>query len=239
MIQTLSRNWWLVALCGVLNAGIAVLYFVMGDSQAPLTFHSWQGTVLLLGRLALAGGACAIAAGVWRAAKGVCWLLVINGVALGALGLIYSGVFGYKISFRTIALLVVVMALSMGVLELVVARNLRREQRVDGWFLRLTNEWFLSLTGEVSVGFGVAFLAFVFRWIRLNPGAPTESLVLLGAYFGFSAICLLALAARMHGIASPERAQTTRGQRTGATGQRLGASWETVPPLAKPTPPHS
>src|SRR5258708_28875013 len=117
MIQTLSRNWWLVALCGALNAGIAVLYFVMGDSQAPLTFHSWQGTVLLLGRLALAAGVCTIAAGVWRSAKGVCWLLVINGVALGALGLIYSGVFGNMISFRTIALFIIAMALSLVLLH--------------------------------------------------------------------------------------------------------------------------
>src|SRR5258708_32827151 len=119
MIQTLSRNWWLVALCGALNAGIAVLYFVMGDSQAPLTFHTWQGTVLLLGRLALAAGVCTIAAGVWRPAKGVSWLLVVNGLAGGTLGLVYRGVFGNKSSFRSIALLIVAMASSLGMLEFV------------------------------------------------------------------------------------------------------------------------
>jgi hypothetical protein len=225
MIQTLSRNWWLVALCGVLNASIAVLYFVMGDSQGPLTFHTWRGTVLLLGRLALAAGVFAIAAGVWRAAQGVCWPLVINGLALSALGLLYSGVFGNRISFQTIALLVVAMAMSMGVLELVTAGSLGRE-------------WFLRLIGVGALGFAVVFLAFVFRWIKLNPGSPTESLVWLGAYFGFSAICLLGLAARVHGVASGQRTGASGQPGTGANNARLRPSGEAVPPLGNPKHAH-
>ena len=66
MIQTLTRNWVLVALCGVLDAIISVIYVVMQETDGPLTLHSWNGTVVFLGKLALAAGACMIAAGVWR-----------------------------------------------------------------------------------------------------------------------------------------------------------------------------
>ena len=191
MIQTLIKNWPLLALCGILDAIISVIYLIMQETDGPLAFHSWNGTVVFLGKLALAAGACTIAAGILRSTNGKCWLLVLNGLALGALGLIQYGFVRFPISFLTVALLVILMAISIGVLELIIARTLRRQRQVaDGWFL--------ALAGVASVGFALAFFALGFHWIKIEPGSHAD-LLWLGSYFGFSAICMLVLSLRLHG----------------------------------------
>lgn len=196
MIQTLTRNWLLLAMCGFLYATISVTYLIMRHTDGPLTFHSWNGTVALLGKLALAAGACTIAAGMLRATKGKCWLLVLNGLALGALGLIQYSFVRLPISFLTVALLIVLMAMSTGIFNLVIARTLRhRHPAADGWFL--------SLAGVFSVGFALAFFALGFRWIEIKPGSHVD-LLWLGSYFAFSAICTLGLALRLHSAWKPE-----------------------------------
>jgi len=182
VIQTLTRNWLLLGFCGVLEAMIAVVYLIMMGANG-------RSTVTLLGELTLAAGACAIATGLWRSAEGKCWLLVLNGLALVALGLIYYAFVRYSISFLTIALLIILTAASIGSLELVTARSLRRVRHaVDGWLL--------DLAGVISVGFALAFLLFGFGWV--NPGMESHrELVWMGVYFGFSAICMLGLALRL------------------------------------------
>ena len=191
MIQTLSRNWLLLVLCGVLNAIISVVYLIMQDTDGPLTFYSWNATIAFLGKLALAAGACTIAAGIFRSTNGKSWLLVLNGLALGALGVIQYGFVRYRISFLTVALLIIVMAMSIGILELVIARTLRRQRTVaDGWFL--------TSAGVVSAGFAFAFLALGLHWIKIDPGSHAD-LLWLGSYFGFSAVCMLGLALCLHG----------------------------------------
>jgi len=213
LIQTLIKNWWLLALCGVLDAIISVIFLIMQDTDGPLTFHAWKGTVVFLGKLALAAGACTIAAGIWRSTKGKCWLLVLNGLALSALGLIFTNLTHYRISFRTVALLLVVMAMSIGILELATARTLRRQRHV-------ADEWFLGLAGAASVGFALAFFALGFRWIKLEPGSHSD-ILWIGSYFGFSAICKLGLALRLHSL-----------------GRSQSGQWEALPPLGNPKHAH-
>jgi len=185
VFQTLTKNWWLLVLCGVLDAMVSVIYFIMQDQDGPVTFHAWKGTIALLGKLTLAAGVCTIAAGVWQSAKGKCWPLVLNGLALTALGVIYTYLTRFRISLLTIALLIILMAVSLGILELVMARWLRRER------------WVFGMAAVVSVGFTVAFVALGFHWIKLELGSHLD-LVLLGAYFGFTSICMLWLALRLH-----------------------------------------
>jgi uncharacterized membrane protein HdeD (DUF308 family) len=146
-----------------------------------------------MGALSLAAGICTIIAGLWKSGQDKSWLLVLNGLALGTLGLIYSGTFGFRISFRTISLLITLMALSLGIFDLVSARAFRRLRHA-------ADEWFLGVAGVASVGFALAFLAFVFRWLTLNPSSPGQSMGWLGAYFGFTAICMIALAVRVRGM---------------------------------------
>ena len=165
------------------------MYLVTQDPDGSLTVRKYavHGTVVFLGKLALAAGACTIAAGIWRSTKGKSWLLVLNGLALSALGLIFNNLTQYRISFRTVALLLVVMAMSIGILELVTARTLRRH---------VADEWFLGLAGAASVGFALAFLALGFHWIKLEQ--PESMFLWLSCYFGFSAICMLGLALRLN-----------------------------------------
>jgi uncharacterized membrane protein HdeD (DUF308 family) len=200
MIQTLIKNWWLLALCGIVDAIISVIYFIMYNSgpDGPLTFHGWNGTVVFLTTLALAAGVCTIVAGIWRSAKDKSWLLVLNGLALSAYGLIpllWRG----PLSFDFFALLLVVMAMTLGILALAIARTLRRH---------VADEWFFGLVGAGSVGFALAFLALVNRWIQLER-RPFHPLVFLwlGFYFGFSAICMLGLALRLHRLSPSQSGQ--------------------------------
>src|SRR5947199_10336511 len=86
MIQTLVRNWWLLALCGLLHAAIAAMYLVMQATDGPVLSPSWVGTLVLVGKLAMAAGACTIAAAIWRARNGSSWPLALNCLALVALG---------------------------------------------------------------------------------------------------------------------------------------------------------
>ncbi len=211
MIQTLIKNWWLLALCGVLAAIMSLTYFTMWATDGPLTFDAWNGTIVLLGQLALATAACTIAAGVWRSSEGKCWLLVLNGLALGALGLIQYRFFRFRVSLLTVAFLIILMAVSMGILQWVIMRTLRR-QVSDGWFL--------GLAAVASLGFALAFLGLGLRWFKLGPGSHLDVLW-LGAYFGFSAMCMLVLALRLH------------SQGLSHSGQR-----EPLPPLTDPRHAH-
>src|SRR5580692_2438461 len=184
MTQSLVKSWWLLALCGVLDALFAVLIFLMGSLDGSPNLRAFIHTKdasSQLGLLALAAGVCTIAASVWGSRKGNSWLLV----TLGATGATRP------IAFRTIALVIVIMAMSIGLYELTTARTSRGH---------LIYEWLLGAAGVVSVGFAVAFLAFVLRWIRLDPSPSAQTFDWLGSYFGFTAICMLGLALRLNGL---------------------------------------
>jgi uncharacterized membrane protein HdeD (DUF308 family) len=215
VIQTLIKNWWLLALCGVLYAVFSVLYLVMQGPDGSLTLRTFalKGTVVLLGKLAIAAGACTIAAGIWGPTKGKSWLLVLNGLACGALGLIFIGIVGVggRVSLRTITEILAVMAISIGVFELGTARALRRHA---------ADKWSLGLAGTASVGFSLAFLALGFRWINLAPRSHADFLW-IGSYFGFTAICMLGLALRLHSLGLSQSGQ-----------------WEALPALGNPKHAH-
>lgn len=194
MIQTLVKNGWLLVLCGVIDAIYCGMNFLMqrpDGSLTPRTFVNSSSTLVNMGLLALAAGGCTLAAGIWRSGRGKSWTLVLNGLACSALGLLLTFRAGGRISFRTIALLVVVMALSIAIYELAAVRRLRRH---------LAAEWLLGVAGVVSIGFASVFFAFAFHWIKLDPGSPAQTLHWLGSYFGFAAICMVGLALRPVGL---------------------------------------
>jgi hypothetical protein len=89
------------------------------------------------------------------------------------------------------------MAISIGIFELLTARTLRRQHPADGWFL--------GLAGLASFGFALAFLARTLNLIQINSRPLHAPLFLwLVSYFGFSAIGMLGLGLRLHGLGSSQ-----------------------------------
>jgi uncharacterized membrane protein HdeD (DUF308 family) len=143
-----------------------------------------------MGALAVAAGICAIAAGLWNYGKRKSWLLILNGLASSALGLLLTFWTG-RIAFHTIALLIVLMAMSLGIYAVAIAQTLRRHPAVA---------WFVGTAGAVSFAFALSFSALGFGWLKLQPSSPT--LFWIGSYFVLSALCKLALALRLPGRAA-------------------------------------
>ena len=190
MIQTLKKNWWLLAFGGIFDAMLSAMNFFVQRPDGSLALRTTvdvNGTLVLMGELALAAGVCTIAAGIWTSGKGRAWFLVLNGLACGALGAIFTFRATRPIAFRTIALLIVVMAISIGIYALATARTGRP----------VLGKWLLGAAGAVAVGFALVFLAMAFR--RLNvERRPLPDFLWFGSYFGFSAICKLGQALRLH-----------------------------------------
>jgi uncharacterized membrane protein HdeD (DUF308 family) len=185
MVQTSIKSWWLLALCGVLNAMLSIMVFLVLSPDGSITLRRFiygRSAAEQFGMLALAIGACTVAAGIWNLRKSNSWLLVLNGIVCSVLGLLVRS--NGPVAFRTVALFIVVMAVSMGVYELVAARGPREHME----------KWLLDAAGIVSLGFALAFLAFVLHWLKLDPSPSAQTFNWLGSYFGFSAICMLALA---------------------------------------------
>jgi len=211
MMHTLTKNWWLLGLYGVVDAIISVIYFMIYDAGADATpIGGWYPTVVLLSRLSVAAGVLAIAAGIWRSADGISWLLVLNGLAFSAYGLIPI-LFKGPLSFRPFALLIVVMSMSFGVLALAIARTMRH--RGHG-----ADKWLFGLAGAASVGFASVFLALANGWIPMERGPFHFSFFLwLCLFFGFSAICMLGLSPQLRRLglsrSDPGEILSPRGQR--------------------------
>jgi uncharacterized membrane protein HdeD (DUF308 family) len=190
MMRTWIRTSWLLASCGVLYAifSFVILFWLSPDGLPILrSFVTPRGMVPLLGSVALAAGACTIAAAIWNSSQGRSWFLLLNGLACIALGLLISLGANRPVAFRTIALLIALMAASIAVHELVTARALRGLP---------VGEWLLVAAGVVSIGFAGVFFGFARGWIRLEPSPSGQTFYWLGSYFAFSALCMLGFALR-------------------------------------------
>ena len=189
MLTKLIKNWLLV-LAGALQALFAVVNLLMQDPDAvTLRKFMTENTTVLQAKLSLVAGVCTIAAGIWTSGRAKSWLLVLNGLALSVYGLLPVIWADRPLSFRPyFALLLVVMAMSIGIVALTRARTVRGH---------VTDRWLLGLAGTASVGFALAFFALDFRWITL--GQPRSLFLLLALFFGCSAICLLGLAPLLNG----------------------------------------
>jgi len=192
MYQRLMKNW-LIVLAASLQATFAVLNLLMRDPDTMLLRRFvTENPTLLQAQLALAAGLCTIAAGIGRSGKATSWLLILDGLALSLYGLVPAIWSDRPLSFRPFfALLLIVMATTLGILVLAGARTLRG-----------VREWLLGLAGAVTIGFALAFLALDLRWIALERHG--SFFLLLGSFFASSAICLVAVVLLLNGQ------QTTR-----------------------------
>jgi hypothetical protein len=179
---------WLIVLAAILQATFAILNLFMRDPDSVVLRRFVTGnTTILQVQLALAAGLCTVAAGIWRSGRGKSWLLILNGLALSAYGLVPAIWSDRPLSFRPLfALLLAAMATTIGTLSLADARSLRG-----------LGEGLLGLAGTVAIGFALAFLALDLRWIAVEQHGAF--FLLLGSFFASSAICLIAAAALLNG----------------------------------------
>ncbi len=194
MIQTLAKNWWLLALAGLLDAVYSLMQFLMrnpGGASFTLRAFAPRPTVVDMSLFALAAGLSVAAAGLWTSGTRRSWLVTFNGLALGVFAVLSLLLYRGRHSFLPFALLLALMAASFGILALALARSLR---------LRLAGEWFLALAGAASLAFAATFLVLGFRWIRLEN--PETYFIFMGSYFAFCALSMLALALRLNRLRS-------------------------------------
>jgi uncharacterized membrane protein HdeD (DUF308 family) len=174
MLETLSRNWWAVALRGV----AAILFGLAALVWPQITLYA---LVLLFGAYSLVDGAFTLVAAFGRGARpgGRGWLIArgVAGIAVGVLTFVWPGI-------TALALLwvIAVWAVVTGVLEIVAAVRLRRELR---------NEWLLALSGALTVIFGVLLVVW--------PASGILALItLIGSFALVFGVLLMVLAVRLY-----------------------------------------
>lgn len=182
-LDSLTRNWWAIVLRGI--AGILfglITFFAPGISLAAL--------VLLFGAYAFADGVLAIVTAVRRRGADRWWLLLLEGlagIAAGIVTLLWPGI-------TAIALLYIIAAWALvtGAFEIAAAIRLRKV---------ITGEWLLALSGVLSIALGVLLV--------LWPGPGALALVIwIGAYSLVFGVLLVALGIRLRALGSPRAQQT-------------------------------
>ncbi len=178
MNAVLARNWWLVALRGVL----ALLFGIIALLLPGVTIAS---LVLLFAAYMLVDGICAIVAGVRAARRHERWgLLVFEGVVdliAGAIAVLWP-----LITLLAFVWLLGGWAIASGVLLLVAAFRLNLEH----------GRWLMAFGGVVSIIWGI----LLFLWPLAG------ALVLtwwMGGYALLFGVTLLVLAFRLRGQQDP------------------------------------
>jgi uncharacterized membrane protein HdeD (DUF308 family) len=179
-----------LALCAAFNALFsAAIFFILSPDASPIlrSFIHARSAIEQIGALALAAGVCAIAAALWNSAHAPSWLLASHGLICSALGFLIVLGATRPVAFRTIALFIAGMAVTLA-LHLLAAARARRLHPAD--------KWLLATAAGVSLGFAAAFAAFALRWFPLDPSPSAQTFHWLGSYFAFAATSILLLSLR-------------------------------------------
>lgn len=182
MVQSLSRNWWLVILRGV----FAILFGILAFVLPGLT---WLTLVVMFGVYTIVDGLVAIVTGFSRTKTARWWAFLIEGVlniAAGAVALIWPDV-----AVLVLIYIIAGWAVITGILEIAAAVRLRDE---------ITNEWVLGLGGFVSMAFGI--LLFV------QPAAGSLAIIwIIAGYAVVFGALLVVLGFRLRGWGSSNTRQ--------------------------------
>jgi uncharacterized membrane protein HdeD (DUF308 family) len=174
--ELLARNWWAIALRG----GVAIIFGILAWAMPGVTLAA---LMLLYGSYALVDGVFSVIAAVrGRSGAGPSWTLLLAGLASIAAGLVTLLMPG----LTAIVLVYVIAAWAMvrGVLEISAAVRLRRD---------ITNEWWLGLSGALSIIFGVLLM--------LAPGAGAVAMVWwIGTWSMVLGLVLVVLGVRLRGV---------------------------------------
>jgi uncharacterized membrane protein HdeD (DUF308 family) len=175
MLDLLTRNWWLVALRGLL----AILFGILALVWPQVTL---EALILFFGAYALLDGLFTLFSALTarrRYEQWIRWVVFgLLGFVLGLLVLVWP-----RATSLVLVFLIAARALLVGVFEIIAAVELRRE---------ITGEWLLGLSGILSVAFGVLLLIW--------PGSGIVALAwLIGIYAILFGVLLVVLAFRLRG----------------------------------------
>jgi uncharacterized membrane protein HdeD (DUF308 family) len=171
MVTVLAHNWWTLALRGL----AAVIFGILAYLWPGITFTV---LVLFFGAYALWDGVFALI-GAFRAQGERRWMLILEGlvgIAAGLVTFLWPGA-------ATLAILTIIAAWAIvtGIFEIIAAIRLREE--IEG-------EWFLLLSGLLSVLFGIA--------LAIWPAAGLLAVTwMIGAYAIIFGILLILLGFRL------------------------------------------
>ncbi|WP_116520309.1 HdeD family acid-resistance protein [Achromobacter insuavis] len=173
VVDQIGRHWGWVALRGV----VAILFGLMAMFMPAITLSA---LVLVWGAFALADGVLALIAGIRIRDRGrPLWALIVVGllgVGAGIATFLWPGLTALVLLY-----IIAFWALVAGVFQVIAAIRLRKDIR---------NEWFLGLSGLVSILFGAMLV--------MQPGAGALALVwVIGIYAVFFGILLLVFSLRL------------------------------------------
>jgi uncharacterized membrane protein HdeD (DUF308 family) len=181
MSDPFARLWWLLTLRGVAGLGLAVLAVVW-------PFLTLEALLLAFGIYVTVDGAFAIYAGLLRHENRYdFWPFIVE----GALGLAFGGAivaFPDAIAF-TLWYCIAGWALATGIFEIFAAAKLAR----------------VSEGESLLAGAGVASIVFGFVMVVWPRGAMIALSWLIGIYAAGFGMILLAVSARLYGLAHPRR----------------------------------
>ena len=168
-----GRNWWIIALRGVLSLLVGAMSFLLPMSTI-------FALVILFAAYALLDGIFCLGS-VVRGAKGrgPWWMLSLEGV-LG-IGAAVITVLWPEITALALIYVVAAWAMATGVLEIIAAVRLRKQ---------IQNEWLLAAAGLSSIVMGVV--------LALWPGSGAVAIAwIIGAYALVFGVLLVGLAFRL------------------------------------------
>lgn len=176
----LFRNWWVALVRGVVGIVFGIVTLIApGPSLAAM--------VLVFGAYSFADGVLLLISVIRRRdGQPPAWVLVLEGVAdigIGVVALFWPGITALGLLW-----VVAAWALVTGTFEIVAAIRLRKA---------IKGEWLLALSGVLSIGLGIALIAF--------PVAGLLTLVwLTGAYALLSGMALVLLSLRLRAWRGPQ-----------------------------------
>ena len=142
MLDMLARRWWLFVLRGVVATLFGIFAIVWPDATVLVLVILWGAYALVDGAVAL--GLAAAARGAPRQPRLVFGLLGATGVIAGFIALVWPDVTALALLW-----IIAVWALIVGVTQVATAVRMRDV---------ISNEWFLGLSGLLTVVLGVILL---------------------------------------------------------------------------------
>lgn len=180
MAKSLSQNWWLVVLRGIL----AILFGVLAFAWPQIT---WLTLIVMFGVYAIVDGIVAIVSGLSRTRESSRWWVFLLegliGIGAGIVALVWPGLTSLVLIY-----MIAIWAVITGILEIAAAIRLRNE---------ISNEWVLGLGGLVSIGLGILLF--------LQPAAGGLAIIwTIAAYALIFGLLLVILGFRLRNWKAPD-----------------------------------